>query len=189
MDELDALCMRLGGPDEAASRLAAQARELEAERAPRLAIAVRGCRELEESGEAHRPAAETQLSTAVATELAEACARLARNEREALALKELIGLDHSELAAVLEVDAVSVAPLLAGARIALRAELRGVPTQLGECVEHERTLRTATLRQDGEAVRAEDEDWLYEHLGRCEECARAHSAMLEGSSCYRGWPT
>lgn len=189
MDELDALCIRLGGRDEVASRLAAKARELEAERPAQLAMAVRGCRELEGPGEAHRPAAETELSSAVASELAQACAHLAGNQREALALKELIGLDHTELAAVLEVDAVSVAPLLAGARIALRAELRGVPVQAGGCVEHERTLRTATLRQDGEAVRAEDEDWLYEHLWRCEECARAHSAMLEGSSCYRGWPT
>ncbi len=188
MDELDALCIRLAGPDERASQLAAHARELGAERTAQLGMAVRGCRDLEGAGEALRPAGETELSIAVASELAQACAQLARSQREALALKELIGLDHAELAAVLDLSAASVPVLLADARIALRAELRGMPVRTGSCAEHERTLRTATLRQDGEEVRDEDEDWLYEHLGGCEECARAHSAMLEGASCYRGWP-
>jgi hypothetical protein len=58
---------------------------------------------------------------------------------------------------------------------------------LPPCDERERALRTIALRQDGEEVSAADEDWLIEHLGHCVGCARAHSAMLEASACYRAW--
>jgi hypothetical protein len=116
-----------------------------------------------------------------------ASAKLPDQQREALALRELLGLNHAELASVLELDAEAVAPLLGQARIALRAELRGTPAPPGACLEYERALRTATARQDRESVDEADEDWLLTHLGHCPECARAHAAMLEGSACYRGW--
>jgi hypothetical protein len=127
------------------------------------------------------------LAEAVAAELAEATARLPERQREALALRELLGLHHLEIGRVVGVETVAVAPLLARARLRLRTELRGVSPPAPECPERERALRTITLRQDGEEVPVADDDWLIEHLGHCEGCGRAHAAMLEASACYRAW--
>jgi acyl dehydratase len=127
------------------------------------------------------------LAEAVAAELAQATARLPERQREALALRELLGLHHLEIGRVVGVDTVAVAPLLARARLRLRTELRGVSPPAPECPERERALRTITLRQDGEEVPVADDDWLVEHLGHCEGCGRAHAAMLEASACYRAW--
>jgi hypothetical protein len=185
MDEIDALSARLTGGGEPQLRVAQDARREQGDRLERLARAVRSSRSF---GFAPVGSASgTGLAAAVAGELAAATGRLAPEQREALALRELLGLDHAELAAVTGIDPPAVAPLLADARLGLRAALRGTPVAPGDCVEYERTLRTATARQDGEVVSAADEDWLYEHLGRCAECAQAHAAMLEGSTCYRGW--
>ncbi len=110
-----------------------------------------------------------------------------QRQRDALALRELLGLSHAQVAAALGIDPAAVASLLSRSRLRLRAELRGAQTERGSCPERERMLRTATLRQDGESVPGPDDDWLIDHLGLCEECARAHAALLEGSACYRGW--
>lgn len=127
------------------------------------------------------------LSAAVAAELAIATARLPVRQREALALRELLGLSHEELSLVLAIEPAAVAPLLARSRLRLRAELRSASLGRSDCAERDRMLRVATLRQDGEHVAAVDDDWLLDHLGHCEDCIRAHAAMLEGSACYRGW--
>jgi DNA-directed RNA polymerase specialized sigma24 family protein len=127
------------------------------------------------------------LAEAVAAELAQATARLPERQREALALRELLGLHHGELGRVVGVDTVAVAPLLARARLRLRTELRGESPPAPECPERERALRTIALRQDGEDVPSADDDWLVEHLGHCEGCGRAHAAMFEASACYRAW--
>lgn len=189
MDELQALCARLAGPGEAARQVAARARALDGERTAQLAAAVRGCQELAARvpPPSDPPGEGSDLRGAVTAELARACAGLSPEQRAALALRELLALDHDAVAVVLGLAPAAVAPLLAGARIALRATLRGARVPPGDCIEHERTLRTVTRRQDGEPVRIEDEDWLYEHLGHCQDCVRSHSAMLEGSSCYQGW--
>ncbi|MEA2211416.1 MAG: hypothetical protein QOF83_1364 [Solirubrobacteraceae bacterium] len=186
MDELEALSARLTGGGEAPRRVIEAGRTAGDDRLQRLIRAVRSSRSAGfDPGDANRPEG---LAGAVAAELAAATGRLVPEQREALALRELIGLDHSELATVTGSDPAGVASLLAHARIGLRAELRGTSAEPGDCVEHERTLRTATARQDGEPVGAPEEDWLFEHLGRCAECAQAHAAMLEGSTCYRSWP-
>lgn len=185
MDELELLCHRLAGGGPECARIAEQARSLGAERPRQLAFAVMACRELEAPAPAD-PAGD--LRGAVAAELAAAGARLPSVQREALALRELLGLDHAAIGSVLELDPSRVPAILGEARIALRAQLRGSATPAGTCVEHERTVRTATVRQDGEPVSAGDTDWLFEHLGQCPECARAHAVMLEGSAAYRGWP-
>jgi hypothetical protein len=184
MDEISVLCSRLAGDGEGSARIAEHAQELDGERVRRLAFAVRACRE-HGAPPPLQPGAD--MRSALAAEVSAASARLPDQKREALALRELLGLSHAELGSVLELDADAVAPLLGQARISLRAELRGTPAPPGVCVEHERALRTATARQDGEAVSEADEDWLLWHLGHCQECARAHAAMLEGSACYRGW--
>lgn len=127
------------------------------------------------------------LAAAVAGELAAATARLPERQREALALRELLALPYAEIASVVGIEPVAVAPLLARARLRLRGELRESGPQPPPCDERERALRAIALRQDGEPLADADEDWLLEHLGHCVGCARAHAAMLEASACYRAW--
>src|SRR5437588_10509058 len=114
--------------------------------------------------ETDRPTDPAGLSDAVARELAAATAGLPLAEREALALRELLGLGYEEIAEVAGVSPDAVAPLLAAARLHLRAELRGVGAPQPACDEPERGLRTMALRQDGEDVAAADDDWLIDHL-------------------------
>lgn len=134
-----------------------------------------------------RPTDPARLADTVAGELEAASNRLAIEEREALALRELLGLGYDEIADVAGVERDAVAPLLARARLHLRAALRGAATPQPPCDERERALRTIALRQDGEAVPAADDDWLIDHLGHCRGCRQSHAAMLEASACYRAW--
>jgi DNA-directed RNA polymerase specialized sigma24 family protein len=131
----------------------------------------------------------SSLAETVARELAHATAQLPERQREALALRELVGLSYDELGTVVELDPSAVGPLLARARLRLRVALRGEGVPMPSCDERERALRTIARRQDGESVTEADEDWLIEHLGHCVGCARAHSTMLEASACYRAWRT
>jgi hypothetical protein len=127
------------------------------------------------------------LAAAVARELRAATDRLPAPEREALALRDLLGLSYDEVARVAGLDPDAVAPLLARGRTHLRAQLRGASAPVPDCPEHERGLRTIALRQDGQPVAPADDDWLIEHLGHCRACGQAHAAMLEASACYRAW--
>jgi hypothetical protein len=191
MDELHEFCARMIGDGEAAARVAqAAAMTPGADRLGRLAEALRGCR----AQDAPPPVADgaatianSDLATAIAGEVATASAQLPQRQREALALRELLGLSHQEIGKVMAIEPAAVAPLLARSRLRLRAELRGAPVAGSDCPERDRTLRTATLRQDREPVPAVDDGWLIDHLGHCRDCARAHAAMLEASVCYRGW--
>jgi Sigma-70, region 4 len=140
-----------------------------------------------DSDDQARPRDPARLSEAIAGELAAAASRLPVAEREALALRELLGLHHDDIADVADIDRAAVPLLLARARLDLRTELRGSGAPQPPCDERERALRTITLRQDGEAVPAADEDWLIDHLGHCRDCRQAHAAMLEASACYRAW--
>jgi hypothetical protein len=134
-----------------------------------------------------RPTDPTALRDAIARELATAAGGLPLAEREALALRELVGLGYDEVAAATGVAADEVPVLLARARLDLRTQLRGPGAPQPECDERDRALRTIARRQDGEGVSAADDDWLIEHLGHCRGCRQAHAAMLEASACYRAW--
>jgi hypothetical protein len=140
-----------------------------------------------ERGDDERPTDPTALRDAIAGELASAAGGLPLAEREALTLRELLGLGYDELAAAIDVAPDAVPVLLAQARLDLRTELRGPGAPQPECDERERALRTIARRQDGEEVVAADDDWLIEHLGHCRGCRQAHAAMLEASACYRAW--
>jgi hypothetical protein len=191
MDELLEFCARMLGDRDAAAAVARSAREAGGDdRLATLAHAVQQCRARngdQSVVQANAGPAAGQLSAAVAAELSAATARLPPRQREALALRELLGLSHQELSTVLGIDPAAAPPLLARSRLRLRAELRGSAVGRSDCAERDRMLRVATVRQDGEQVPTADDDWLIDHLGHCPECIRTHAAMLEGSACYRGW--
>jgi predicted DNA-binding protein (UPF0251 family) len=154
-----------------------------------LAAAVAACRAREQT-RVPAPAAGSEphgLAQAVAGELAVANARLPQRQREALALRELRGLSHDQIARVIGIDAHAVAPLLARARLRLRTRLRGGLEANPGCAERERSLRAIARRQDSEPIDEADSAWLMEHLGHCPACNQAHAAMLEASVCYRAW--
>ncbi len=197
VDEVLEFCRRVLGSPELAQAAAAQARaNSSADRLAQLAHASRACRERAElAGRA--PATESApdpqgpalgLTAAVALELEAANARLPERHREAMALRELLGLSYDEIAAVMGLETAAVAPLLARSRLRLRAELRGpLPPSAEGCAPQDRAIRLLARRQDSELVSRQDDVWLIEHLGTCEPCERAHAAMLEASVCYRGW--
>jgi hypothetical protein len=195
MDELHGFCVRMLGLGDAAQAAEQAARAAgHGDRVESLAAAAVACRERDEAATlTASPAAvgagdpADGLAQAVARELAQATAKLPERQREALALRELVGLPHEQIARVVGVEQVAVAPLLARARLRLRAELRGDGGPRPECLERDRALRTIALRQDSEEVAAADDDWLIEHLGHCSGCAQAHAAMLEAAVCYRAW--
>ena len=100
-----------------------------------------------------RPTDPAGLSEAVARELAAATARLPIAQREALALRELLGLGYAEIAAATDSGPRGRVPLLlAQARLDLRTQLRGAGAPQPPCDERERALRTIARRQDGEGV-------------------------------------
>ena len=190
MDELHEYCARMLGEGEAAGDAARSALVAGGEdRIARLAHAVRNCRARRGTGGADLPAATsaTTLAATVAGEIAAASARLAQRQREALALGDGLRCSHREISPLIGIEVSDVASLIGRSRLRLRAELRGAEPDRDSCPERERTIATATLRHDHEAVPAADDDWLVHHLGHCEGCERAHGAMLEGSACYRGW--
>jgi DNA-directed RNA polymerase specialized sigma24 family protein len=211
MDELHGFCVRMLGQGERADSAQRAGRDAaQGDRVRGLAAAALACREQLSGAAGGSSAAETlggepaaaerqppagpegapsSLAEAVARELAHATAQLPERQREALALRELVGLSYDELGTVVELDPSAVGPLLARARLRLRVALRGEGVPMPSCDERERALRTIARRQDGESVTEADEDWLIEHLGHCVGCARAHSTMLEASACYRAWRT
>lgn len=191
MDELHGFCVRMLGSGDAARAAEQAARSAgHGDGVDSLAAAAAACRAHDEAGVP--PASEPRgpeegLAAAVARELALATSKLPERQREALALRELLGLSYDEIGTVVELDPSAVGPLLARARLRLRVGLRGEGVPMPSCDERERALRTIARRQDGEPVNEADEDWLIEHLGHCVGCARAHSTMLEASACYRAW--
>ena len=196
MDEIRGFCVRMLGDGEAAQAAERAARAAgDGDLIVALAAAVAGCREREASagrapagaGGPDPESGDEDLAAAVAREVRAAAALLPERQREALALREFLELPYDDVAGVVGVEPAAVAPLLARARLRLRAELRGDPEPASSCPEHDRALRTIALRQDGQPVPGADDDWLLEHLGHCAACGRAHAAMLEASACYRAW--
>jgi Sigma-70, region 4 len=199
VDEVREFCRRMLGPGAPAEAVAARADATAGDRAGRLAAAVALCRTAPSAGmiSADRPpvagdepeAAPDELLVAVARELALATERLPERQREVLALRELLRLSHEQIAQVLGLEPEAVAPLLARARLGLRAERRG-SSELGThqpCDERDRTLRILARRQDAEPLSAQDDERLFSHLSECSACEAAHAAMLEASVCYRAW--
>ncbi|HZE03684.1 MAG TPA: sigma factor-like helix-turn-helix DNA-binding protein, partial [Solirubrobacteraceae bacterium] len=200
MDEVRRLCVRLlGEPAGAAAAQEAVRAAAGRDRADQLRAALVACRQtppataeaLDRGGGAGQAAAGTdtsgrrRLADAIAGELRHAVAGLELGEREALALRDLLGLSYEEIAAVTDSDPERVALLLAAARLGVRERLRGPGQPQPECPERERALRTIAARQDEQPVPAADDDWLIDHLGHCGGCAQAHAAMLEAAACYR----
>lgn len=192
MDEVRDFCIRVLGPGAAADAASREALEHDAgDRAGLLAAAARACRDrADQPREAQpEPSGALTLSSAVALEMAGAAAALPERQREALALRESLGLSHAALAAVMGIEPAAVAPLMARARLQLRSQRRGGSAETSDqrCEERDRALRLLALRQDSELVGSEDDAWLHGHLGGCANCKRAHAAMLEASACYRAW--
>jgi hypothetical protein len=130
------------------------------------------------------------LADSVAREVADATAQLPPDQQEALALRDLVGLSHEQIALVLQISPYAAGMLVARARLALRGRRRGVEEEPDDaCPDRERALTLMVRRQDREPIATEDEDWLLAHLGSCESCMRVHAAMLEASVCYRAWRT
>lgn len=197
MDEVREFCRRVLGAGLAAEEAAAQAHQRDvADRVQLLAAAAEACRERADAPErepadsppdGHDPGT---LAGAVARELAAATAALPERQREVLALRELLGLSYADVAEVMAIEPAAVAPLLARARLRLRAQRRGPYGVTSEdCAARERALRILTQRQDAVAVPAEEAEWLAGHLPSCPACQVVHAAMLEASVCYRVWRT
>jgi hypothetical protein len=192
MDEVYEYCVRMLGAGAVAIHASHEAFVTGgSDRMDRLAGAVQACRS--RAGEAgaaqpERGDGSGTLADSVAREVADAAAQLPADQREALALRDLVGLSHQQIALVLQISPYAAGMLVARARLALRARRRGVDEEPDEsCVDRERALTLMVRRQDHEPVAKEDDDWLLEHLGSCESCARVHAAMLEASICYRAW--
>jgi hypothetical protein len=186
-DELDEFCRRVLGTGEPAAEASLEARQSAngGDRLELLAAAAAACRARANGEPARTAAVPGGLADAVRAEIEQATSKLPERQREALALREALGLRYAEIAEVMRIDPAAVAPLIARARLRLREERRGGPVAVGECEERERALRLLALRQDAESAGDEEADWMLEHIGTCPECGAAHAAMLEASLCYR----
>jgi predicted DNA-binding protein (UPF0251 family) len=192
MDEVYEYCVRMLGAGAVAIHASHEAFVAGgSDRIDRLAGAVQACRgRALEASAAGPDEGSATLAASVAREVAQATDKLPADQREALALRDLVGLNHEQIARVLEIDRDAAAMLVARARLALRANRRGVDEEPdAACGERARVLAVMVRRQDHEKVSDEDEDWLLEHLGSCDSCVRVHAAMLEASVCYRAWRT
>ena len=196
MDEVYEYCVRMLGAGAVAIHASHEAFVAGGtDRIDRMAGAVQACRSrageagAADLGSAERAGAGT-LADSVAREVAEATAQLSADQQEALALRDLVGLSHQQIASVLQISPYAAGMLVARARLALRARRRGVDEEPDDsCGDRERALTMIVRRQDGEPIASEDEDWVLEHIGSCEACSRVHAAMLEASVCYRAWRT
>lgn len=197
MDEVYEYCVRILGAGAVAIHASHEAfvtgRD---DRLERLAGAVQACRTRADetagvaTGDDEPGTGQTTLADSVAREVAAATAKLPPDQREALALADLVRLSHEEVARTLAIDPEAAGLLVARARLALRSARRGVAPEPDEaCDQRGRALAIMVRRQDREPVDADDETWLLDHLGSCESCVRVHSSMLEASVCYRAWRT
>jgi DNA-binding CsgD family transcriptional regulator len=197
MDEVHELCRRVLGSGVLADEAAAQAHAAgRRSRITKLAAATEACRALAVRAAGEQASvldsdgggAPGTLTAAVARELSQASARLPELDREALALRELLRLSYREIARAMQIKPATVAPLLANARLRLRAERRGpLPEPSSSCEERERALGLLARRQDSEPVTTANQEWLLAHMAQCPDCEVAHAAMLEASVCYRAW--
>ncbi len=191
--ELELFCRRVLGDGPVAAEVALAARRAGGDRVDGLRMAARLCRD--QPAKSGGPPARTtpepgeDLRRNVAAEMAAATRRLPERQREVLALRDALRLAYPDIAAAMEMEPVAVAPLLARARLRLRATRRGTePVGVDACPEADRALRVLACRQDAEPLQPAEEDWLHAHLAGCATCEMAQGAMLEAASCYRAWP-
>lgn len=194
MDEVYEYCVRMLGAGAVAIHASHEAfvtgRD---DRLERLTGAVQACRTRADDaatlpGDDEPGSDQATLADSVAREVAAATSKLPPEQREALALADLVRLSHDQIARTLAIDPEAADLLVARARLALRSARRGVAPEPDEaCDQRGRALAIMVRRQDHEPVDVDDETWLLEHLGSCESCARVHSSMLEASVCYRAW--
>jgi hypothetical protein len=195
MDEVYEYCVRMLGAGALAIHASHEAFVTGgSDRIDRLTGAVQACRSraVEASGSVGAGVGDgsSSLADAVAREVADADVQLAPDQREALALRDLVGLSHQQIATVLQISPYAAGMLVARARLALRSRRRGVDEEPDDsCADRERALTLMVRRQDREPLAEEEEDWLLSHLGSCDSCRRVHAAMLEASLCYRAWRT
>lgn len=187
MDELTAISVRLVGEPELAARCAAQATQADGRLAQWRAV-LAACRSVPTPTPSPPEPPPGDLRATVAAELRAAVATLPWRAREALALRDVGGVSHAEMAELLGLEAADVVGVLVAARVDMWAALRNAAPADDPCPERDRAARTVTLRLDREPVSAGDEDWLVEHLGRCPGCSALHATLLEAAACYRGWP-
>src|SRR5947209_13801738 len=198
MEEVEEFCIRVLGSGAQATEATQEAlSNAGSDRVDRLAAAAHACRARADpapvaadhvrADAAGSPADAPSLAAAVALEMAAATAALPERQREALVLRDSLQLSHAQVAAIVGIDRAAVAPLLARARLGLRAARRGTPLADADCGERDRALRVITQRLDSEPLESEDGSWLLAHLGSCQSCIRDHAAMLEASACFRAW--
>jgi hypothetical protein len=195
MDEVYEYCVRMLGAGALAIHASHEAFVTGgSDRIDRMTGAVQACRSRAEEAAASEGAGigpgSGTLADSVAREVADANAHLPADQREALALRDLVGLSHQQIATVLQISPYAAGMLVARARLALRAQRRATDEEPDDsCDDRERALTLMVRRQDREPIVEEDEDWLLSHLGSCQPCRRVHAAMLEASVCYRAWRT
>jgi sigma-70-like protein len=195
MDEVYEYCVRMLGAGALAIHASHEAFVTGgSDRIDRMTGAVQACRSRAEEAAAWEGAGigagSGTLADSVAREVADANAHLPADRREALALRDLVGLSHQQIATVLQISPYAAGMLVARARLALRAQRRATDEEPDDsCDDRERALTLMVRRQDREPIAEEDEDWLLSHLGSCQPCLRVHAAMLEASVCYRAWRT
>jgi Sigma-70, region 4 len=119
-------------------------------------------------------------------ELTPASARLPERQREALELREQEGLSYEEIAARLDASWISVAKLIAHARINLYDELYGtILASMAPSAECERALPLIAAREDEELDPASaDGTWLDGHLEDCGRCRRGVQEMGEIAAAF-----
>ncbi|MBA2506047.1 MAG: sigma-70 family RNA polymerase sigma factor [Thermoleophilaceae bacterium] len=122
-------------------------------------------------------------------EIREANARLPARQREVLVMRELEEMSYEDIAAVMDMNANSVAQLISRARIRLRDELEGtalasIAVTSPEC---ERALPLIAMRHDGQLKNDSDAAWLDEHITSCDTCRASREAMEEAGASYRLW--
>jgi hypothetical protein len=107
-------------------------------------------------------------------------------QREALALRAMLGFRYDAIGA----DRRAVAELLWRARLELRDRLAGSGILAIAAVAEpcQRTLPLIAMRLDGELRDAAEKRRLQTHLRICGKCRIAQDAMREADDAYRAWP-
>lgn len=114
-----------------------------------------------------------------------AAAQLNENQRAALVLKELEGMDYDGMAEVLGSNSNAVGALLSRARLRLREELRMAQIKTDSCPEEcEGIVPLLSPFIDGELTPAE-EGAVSSHLEDCIFCNSALAEMREASHSFR----
>ncbi|RJQ42327.1 MAG: sigma-70 family RNA polymerase sigma factor [Gaiellales bacterium] len=115
----------------------------------------------------------------------QAAGGLSENQRAALVLRELEGLDYDQMAEVMESNRNAVGALLSRARLKFREELRMAQVRTDMAPEEcEEAIALLSPYIDGELA-GEDIAYVERHLEQCGFCAAAFEEMREASRSFR----